>query len=255
MACGLPVVVTAGGPTDEFVPDGAGWRIAATRSYPPARLVADWPTIEPIWMLEPDVDHLARILREVDADAPERARRAAAAHRAAQAYGWDAVADAYALRIAAVAARPPRAATEPAAPLELPDARSLNLLATPAWGGEDRLAELLAAYAAAYGPHDDVALYLLADPDLDGDAEGWEAHVLAAVDAAGIDLEGLADVSVLDHAGAADLPRVHAAIDAYLPLHGGCGGHARLARAAGAAVLDPTAEALRGLRPAARRAA
>ena len=72
----------------------AGWRIAATRCYPPARLVADWPTIEPIWMLEPDVDHLARILREVDADAGERARRAAAAQRAAQAYGWDAIADA-----------------------------------------------------------------------------------------------------------------------------------------------------------------
>ncbi len=180
MACGLPVVVTAGGPTDEFVPDDAGWRIASTRSYPPARLVADWPTIEPIWMLEPDVDHLVRILREVDADAGERARRAAAAQRAAQAYGWDAIADAYAARVAAVCARPPRAATEPVAPLELPDARGLNLLATPAWGGEDRLAELLAGYAAAYGPGDDVALYLLADPDLDGDPERWEAHVLEA---------------------------------------------------------------------------
>ncbi len=156
--------------------------------------MADWPTIEPIWMLEPDVDHLARILREVDADAAERARRADAARRAAQAYGWDAVADAYAARVAAVAARPPRAATEPVEPLELPDARGLNLLATPAWGGADRLAELLAAYAAAFGPDDDVALYLLADPDLDGDAERWEAHVLAAVDAAGIDLEALADV-------------------------------------------------------------
>ena len=27
MASGLPVVVTAGGPTDEFCPDAAGWRI------------------------------------------------------------------------------------------------------------------------------------------------------------------------------------------------------------------------------------
>ncbi len=27
MACGLPVIVTAGGPTDEFCPPEAGWRI------------------------------------------------------------------------------------------------------------------------------------------------------------------------------------------------------------------------------------
>jgi hypothetical protein len=255
MACGLPVVVTAGGPTDEFVPDDAGWRIASTRSYPPARLVADWPTLEPIWMLEPDVDHLARILREVDADPGERTHRAAAAQRAAQAYGWDAIADAYADRVTAVCARPPRSASEPVAPLELPDARGLNLLATPAWGGEDRLAELLASYAAAYGPDDDVALYLLADPDLDGDPVRWEAHVLAAVDVAGVDLEALADVSILDHAGAAELARVHAAIDAYVPLHTGCGGHVRLARAAGAVVLEPAADALRGLRAAQQRAA
>src|SRR5262249_8574156 len=31
MACGLPVVVTGGGPTDEFCPPGAGWRIASSR--------------------------------------------------------------------------------------------------------------------------------------------------------------------------------------------------------------------------------
>ena len=29
MACGLPVVVTAGGPTDEFVPPAACWRVPA----------------------------------------------------------------------------------------------------------------------------------------------------------------------------------------------------------------------------------
>ena len=31
MACGLPVIVTAGGPTDEFCPPQAGWRIRAQR--------------------------------------------------------------------------------------------------------------------------------------------------------------------------------------------------------------------------------
>ena len=31
MACGLPTVVTAGGPTDEFCPPDAGWRIPSTQ--------------------------------------------------------------------------------------------------------------------------------------------------------------------------------------------------------------------------------
>ena len=31
MACGLPVIVTAGGPTDEFCPPDAGWRIRSRR--------------------------------------------------------------------------------------------------------------------------------------------------------------------------------------------------------------------------------
>ncbi len=31
MACGLPAIVTGGGPTDEFCPAEAGWRIDARR--------------------------------------------------------------------------------------------------------------------------------------------------------------------------------------------------------------------------------
>ena len=228
MACGLPVVVTAGGPTDEFVPDDAGWRIAVDPLLPAAPgCVADWPTIEPIWMLEPDVDHLARILREVDADAGERARRAAAAQRGRAG-----------LRLGRRSPTPTPPGSPPCAParraprpsrsqpLELPDARGLNLLATPAWGGEDRLAELLAAYAAAFGPDDDVALYLLADPDLDGDAERWEAPRARRPSTPPASTWRRSPTSRSSTTPAPpSSARVHAAVDAYVPLHAGCGGH------------------------------
>ena len=35
MACGLPVIDTAGGPTDEFCPPDAGWRIRSRRQALP----------------------------------------------------------------------------------------------------------------------------------------------------------------------------------------------------------------------------
>ena len=111
MACGLPVIVTAGGPTDEFCPDDACWRIA--RRAPrvrrgPRRQVGHG---------RPAVDARARSRRTCascssrPSPTPTRARAAAAraAHAAAQAYSWDAVAERYRERIAALAARPPRA--------------------------------------------------------------------------------------------------------------------------------------------------
>src|SRR5205085_9041995 len=60
MASGLPVVVTAGGPTDEFCPPDAGWRIAATRRPLPGGRVDQWETAAEPWMLEPDAAHLVR---------------------------------------------------------------------------------------------------------------------------------------------------------------------------------------------------
>src|SRR3954447_3988085 len=54
MACGLPVIVTAGGPTDEFVPDEACWRIPSTIDHRPTNRVDEWETAGRPWMLEPD---------------------------------------------------------------------------------------------------------------------------------------------------------------------------------------------------------
>jgi glycosyltransferase involved in cell wall biosynthesis len=244
MACGLPVMVTAGGPTDEFAPETAGWRIASTRVQHPPTYLGELTTSTPVWMLEPEHEHLVELLRAADRDPQERRRRGQAAHAAAQRYGWEAVADAYAERIVALAARPPRNLVRSAEPLELPGARGLNVLAAPAWRGEDRLAELLAAWAGAFGPNDDAALFLLADPDRDGDAAAWEARVMDAAGRAGVDLENLADIALLEHGEPTQLPRVFAAVAAYVPLHDGCAGHRRLARAAGAEALEPHADAL-----------
>src|SRR3954466_15057288 len=105
MACGLPVVVTAGGPTDEFCPPEAGWRVAAERRELPEDRVDTLRTVGRPWMLEPDAGHLAELMLAA-ADAGERGRRGLAARAAAERLGWDAVAARYRERIEVMAARP-----------------------------------------------------------------------------------------------------------------------------------------------------
>lgn len=88
MACGLPVVVTTGGSTEDFVPPAAGWRIPARVSYFAEDRVGDWPTAGRPWWLEPDPEALVAILREVAGDAEERGRRGESARRAALGWTW-----------------------------------------------------------------------------------------------------------------------------------------------------------------------
>ena len=184
------------------------------------------------------------MLQEVAADADGRARRGIRARRAAEAYSWDAVADAYAHRICALARRAPRddGAIEP---LVLAGAPSRVLLATPAWRGTDRLAELLRAWAIAFPASAPVGLYLLADPDVDGGPELWERHVLQAAGEAGVDLGACADVAVLDHAlHGRDAERIHRAVHGYVALHDACGGHLRTARRLDVRIVEPNAVSL-----------
>ncbi|HEY1478798.1 MAG TPA: glycosyltransferase [Gaiellales bacterium] len=244
MACGLPVVVTAGGPTDEFCPDDACWRVASERRFLAGSSVGTLETLSPPWMLEPDRAALVAILRDVAGDGDGRAQRGRRARIAAEAYSWDAIANDYAARIASLARRTPRggAALEP---LDLVDAPARVLLATPAWRGKDRLAELLAAWAASFSPSAPVGLYLLADPDVDGTPEDWEAHVLAAAAEAGVDLEACADIAVLDHSlHGRDGERVHRAAAGFVALHPACGGHLRMARGLGVPIVEPNAVSL-----------
>jgi glycosyltransferase involved in cell wall biosynthesis len=92
MACGRPVIVTAGGSTDDFVPPAAGWHI-------PAPLVSfgneihDEPADGEVELFEPDVDALVELLRRAHRDEADRRLRGVAAHRTAQAWSWDDAAD------------------------------------------------------------------------------------------------------------------------------------------------------------------
>ena len=244
MACGMPVVVTAGGPTDEFCPDDACWRIPSVRARIGDGRVGNLETIAPPWMLEPSRDALVGVLQEVAADAEGRARRGARARRAAESYSWDAIADTYAERIRSLARRTPR--TDGAVePLVLAGAPARVLLATPAWRGTDRLADLLRAWAVAFPASAPVGLYLLADPDVDGSPELWERHVLRAAGEAGVDLGACADVAVLDHAlHGRDAERIHLAVDGYVALHDACGGHLRTARRLDVRIVEPNAVSL-----------
>ena len=225
MASGLPVIHTAGGPTDEFCPPQAGWRIRSRREALPGGRVDRFETAGEPWMLEPDVDHLAELLREAaEAGAEERERRGALGRSAALHFGWDRVAALYAERAAALAARAPRPL---AAERELDGAPAV--LATPAWRGDDDLPALLRAWTQAPAA---ACLYLLADPATDGEPAELEAHVMAA--AAGIDLDACPDIAILrEHAVPGRDAALHAAAELYVPLHDACAGHVRAGRRQG----------------------
>ena len=123
-------------------------------------------------------------------------------------------------------------------PFPLEEEVALSVLATPAWRRSDRLGELLAEWAGATTRETSACLYLLADPGVDGSPEDLEAHILAAAEEAAVDIEGGADINVLMEPAVAERDvRLHAAVDAYVPLHDACTGHERLAREAGNAVL------------------
>ena len=255
MACGLPVIATAGGPTDEFCPPDAGWRIASRRATFADDRVGDLPTAGRPWMLEPDASHLVALLREAaDADRTERERRGAAGRAAAERLSWTTVAAAYEERIAALAAQTPRLAgpAEPE-PFPLTEAVEVRILATPAWRAEDELGELLARWGELTDAATPGCLYLLADPAVDGDPEALEARVLAAAQSSGADIESCADINVLMEPAVPERDRrLHAAMDAFVPLHGACAGHERMAIAAGNAVVAPRRDALAAVLGAAR---
>jgi glycosyltransferase involved in cell wall biosynthesis/predicted O-methyltransferase YrrM len=107
MACGLPVVVTAGGPTDEFVPPPACWRVPAAVAYFPDETVGPWETAGRPWCLEPDPHALAEILRAVAADVRGRQERGAAGRRAAPGWTWARAAAAVEDRVRELRARTP----------------------------------------------------------------------------------------------------------------------------------------------------
>ncbi len=132
MACGLPVVVTEGGPTDEFVPRDLACRVKASRRRI-GREISGMKLAGEGWLLEPDVPSLVEHMRALEAD-PGAARirgRALAAHAREHA-SWDRMAEIAVRRILEVRSRSVPSAGRPTpaspAPLSIPQCARLGHL-------------------------------------------------------------------------------------------------------------------------------
>ena len=97
-ACGTAAVYTAGGSMDDFLSGDIGYPIPSTRNtqgLSPSDQLA--PYCEPPWMLEPNREALARIMREIKRDpAAAKARGARAAIALRDTWTWDVAAEKFA---------------------------------------------------------------------------------------------------------------------------------------------------------------
>jgi glycosyltransferase involved in cell wall biosynthesis/ADP-heptose:LPS heptosyltransferase/chemotaxis methyl-accepting protein methylase len=133
MACGLPVIVTAGGATDDFVRDDFGWRIPAERKIF-GHDISGMKLVRPGWLLEPDVNALGEHMRSAASrpqDCGERGRLAS--EHARVNCTWQKSAAIAAERIRALAehapAQPQPKPAAKAAPIVLPACAKIGHLA------------------------------------------------------------------------------------------------------------------------------
>jgi len=194
MACGVPVIHTAAGPTGEFCPPDAGWPLHARRAEFQARTYAG-PTAGRACALEVDPDELANALRAVAAAGAEaRAVRGAHARRAAERMSWDAAAAIAAQRLERLASRPPARWARAVVPPQL-DARGTVVLYAPVWERPETWEPVLRAWAATLSDEDDVTLVLVAPA---GARESLAHAAVEALRASGRAEEALPDVLLDD---------------------------------------------------------
>jgi glycosyltransferase involved in cell wall biosynthesis len=232
MACGLPVIHPAIGPTNEFVPADGGWTVPAERA--PLREGARLPDlVAPGFVHEVDRDALVATLREVAADSAERAARAASALVRAQDYHWD--------RIGAIAADSLQRLDEERLPLareigmaEL-ERRETLVLYAPDWNDEESWAATLERWAAAFSADDPVTLALYIPS---GDPSALAARVLGRLEAAGLSADELPDLALCEPESA-PIHSLVAAADAVLLEPGRSGGPELTRRARGLLTATP----------------
>ena len=105
LACGLPVIATAGGAADAFLDDDVAYRIPAQRR-PLSGVMRGEELAGEGWWLEPDVDALAATMRHVVTHRDEaRAKALHGAERARRDWTWDRAAAIAAERLRALVAR------------------------------------------------------------------------------------------------------------------------------------------------------
>ena len=236
MASGLPVIVTGGGPTDEFCGEAACWRIDSERVAADPALAGGAELTGPGWQLEPDPEHLAALLTACAADPAGRAERGAAGRQQAQQYTWDAVSGHYAEAIQRLADKPRRVPT----PTVAVEEQGALVLAAPPWHDQAALSRLVSAWAAGA---DSGTLVLLAPA---GDPEQVQHATIAAAERAGVDLEHCADIAL--RCEEASPGRDAALLDravAVVRIGNGSPGLLRSANAAGVQLIDADADQLR----------
>ena len=120
MACGLPVIVTAGGATDDFARDDTAYRISATRQ----RLgysVGPFKLARPGWLLEPSFAELKERMRWVVEHRDEaRAKGRTASEAVLRDWTWEQAARVAATRLRAVASQERPALASRRTAIELP---------------------------------------------------------------------------------------------------------------------------------------
>lgn len=105
LACGMPVIATAGGAADAFLDDDVAYRIPARR-VPLSGAMRGEQLAGEGWWLEPDADALAATLRHVFAHRDEaRAKARRGAERARRDWTWDRAAAIAAERLRGLIAR------------------------------------------------------------------------------------------------------------------------------------------------------
>ncbi|HTR33831.1 MAG TPA: glycosyltransferase [Gaiellaceae bacterium] len=191
LACGVPVVVTAGGSTDDFVDDACAWRVPATRTPVPSNAFAAEGIVlaGDGFLLEPDRKALAAALADA-AEPAARAARAAAARPRAERFGWQHAAGRAAERLEALAGRTPVRASCAA---ELPERRGTLFYVAADWTAPATWTAAVRAYVDTFTADDDVTLVLPGTPD------GEALRLLAAeLEEAGIDPAATADIALAD---------------------------------------------------------
>ena len=104
MACALPVIVTDGGPTDDFVDESCGYRIPAKKMIQ-GDTVGDMKLAGDCWLLEPNLDLLGKRMRYVYENQKEAKAKGTAASSRARDFSWKNVAALMEKRIEVLAKR------------------------------------------------------------------------------------------------------------------------------------------------------
>jgi len=65
MSCGLPAIVTSGGATDDFVDETCGFLVPAVKRFFGKREIMGLPCTGDLWLMEPDVAQLGKIMLSV----------------------------------------------------------------------------------------------------------------------------------------------------------------------------------------------